>query len=828
MTETITIPGYSITRKLGQGGMASVYLAVQQSFGRDVALKVMSPLLNSDPTFAARFKREARIVAQLSHASIVPVFEVGEHDSCHYLSMEYLSGGDLKYRLLNGERDLDLALNVCTALGAALDVAHRKGFVHRDIKPENILFREDGTPVLTDFGIARAVDSGRSMTLAGMLVGTPDYMSPEQVKGLELDGRSDLYSLGIVFYEILTGAAPFKADSHLSVALKQVGEPLPALPPEFAVYQEFLDCLTAKDREQRFASGAEVARALRVIGTGRTVRNRALARAATMPGVTLTGPMTVQADVPVAPTPPPVPDGYASQPTLARPRVSTNAALFVLEPTARPPGSTSPPRQAETPQPPADPPRADDVSSTNTQAASTLVISAPTTSTPTTSTVAASTPATSTRGVGTKGGASQRIKTLALRSQPLWMSAAALAALLVGVALIVGGFRKSAQPSSAAPPMETAPVADTAPQSPAQATGPAATQQATQTAPPAVSNAAPVSAPASATPTSTASTSATSSEVQPSTTPSLATTTPGPDAAQAAGPAVPATATANADANRAQAEAAAARRKRLSEERRQRKEEEANRVAQEAADLRAEQLKAQEARIQQMLVEAKNEYAAGALWKPAGANAADNYRAILKMEPDRGEALAGAQRVANVLAAEAAQTESVGDVYNAKLLIDQIESLQPGHPKLAGLQAKLVQLESAPTSPDAVARDRLTRAAKFMAKVEEDLGHNPLDYRAVDDATGQYDKAVSAAPMAPGLPLLQERLIGAYATAIQTEINNHDPKRAHKLINTAHKRKWTSDALDQAEATLQAAEAAPAAAPTAAIKEAGASDDSTH
>jgi serine/threonine-protein kinase PpkA len=167
-------------------------LSQARALEREVALKVMSPLLNSDPSFAARFKREARIVAQLSHASIVPVFEVGEHQSCHYLSMEYLPGGDLKRRLLDGERDLSLALNVCAALGAALDSAHRKGFVHRDIKPENILFRDDGTPVLTDFGIARALDGGRSMTLAGMLVWTPNYMSPEQIKGLELDGRSDL------------------------------------------------------------------------------------------------------------------------------------------------------------------------------------------------------------------------------------------------------------------------------------------------------------------------------------------------------------------------------------------------------------------------------------------------------------------------------------------------------------------------------------------------------------------------------------------------------------------------------------------------------------
>ena len=190
--QTPTIPGYSILRKLGEGGMATVYLAVQDSLEREVALKVMSPLLNSDPSFAARFKREARIIAQLSHASIVPVFEVGAHQSNHYLSMEYLPGGDLKRRILDGQCDASLAAKMCASLCAALDMAHRKGFVHRDIKPENILFRGDGTPVLTDFGIARALDSGRSMTVAGMLVGTPDYMSPEQVKGLELDGRSDL------------------------------------------------------------------------------------------------------------------------------------------------------------------------------------------------------------------------------------------------------------------------------------------------------------------------------------------------------------------------------------------------------------------------------------------------------------------------------------------------------------------------------------------------------------------------------------------------------------------------------------------------------------
>ena len=777
MTETITIPGYSIARKLGQGGMASVYLATQHSFERDVALKVMSPLLNSDPSFAARFKREARIVAQLSHASIVPVFDVGEHQSCHYLSMEYLSGGDLKHRLLQGERDLSLALSVCIALSAALDVAHRKGFVHRDIKPENVLFREDGTPVLTDFGIARAVDSGRSMTLAGMLVGTPDYMSPEQVKGLELDGRSDLYSLGIVFFEILTGAAPFKADSNLSVALKQLGEQLPALPAEYAAYQEFIDCLTAKDREQRFASGAEVVRALRVIGPERTVRNRALSRSGgTMPGVAQTRPSMVQAGAAVVSTPPPDAHAYASQPTLAWPR-TTGSPEGTSPPQSASPlaAATSPPAITNTLQP---------VGTTQHSAEPRRSEGVP---------------------VGKRGGAPDWIKSFAQRSQPFWMGAAALAALVVGLTLIVGSFRKGAPPSH--PPSAASSAAPSAivgaqstPVVVAAATQP---QQAPPTTP-VLANAAAASAPTPATPSSTA-----------------AAPTPIQNAAPAADAVAPEKSA--VDASQAKAETAA-RRKHLLEERRERKAEEAQKLAQEAAEVKAAQVKEQESHIVALLAAAKSEYAAGALWQPEGANAADHYRDILKKKPDRAEALAGAHRVANVLAAEAAQNESNGDVYNAGLLIAQVQTLQPDHPKLAELQAKLQQMQATPTSPDALARSRLDRAAKLIARAEEDLGHTPLDYHAVDDATDQYDHAVSLASTAPGLPSLRERLVSAYAVAVTTEINNHDTKRAHKLINTARKRKWSSDELDQLEASLQAAEA-PA---TATIKEAGASGGSTH
>jgi hypothetical protein len=273
--------------------------------------------------------------------------------------------------------------------------------------------------------------------------------------------------------------------------------------------------------------------------------------------------------------------------------------------------------------------------------------------------------------------------------------------------------------------------------------------------------------------------------------------------------------TPSAEDARARAEVVA-RRRRLAEERHQRKATEAQVLAQHAAELKAAQLQAQEAQIRELLAAAKNEYAAGALWQPDGANAADRYRNILRMQPGRAEALAGAQRVANVLAAEAAQTESVGDIYAARRLIDQVESLQPDHPKLPELQAHLEQLQATAAAPDARDRARLERAAKYIARAVEDLGRTPLDFRAADDATDQYDRALSAAAMAPGLPSLKERLIVAYATAAQTELGNHEPKRALKLINTAHKRNWSSEELDQLEASLKAQ-----AAPTAQIKEAG-------
>jgi tetratricopeptide (TPR) repeat protein len=241
--------------------MARVYLAVQKKFGRLVALKVVSASYATDAGFRKRFLQESRINARLTHPNIVQVYDVGAHEAYLYLVLEYIRGGDLHQRLDRGMRLVSL-LQVVKDIGKALDFAHSKGFVHRDIKPENILFREDGSAVLTDFGIASFVDAGPSVTRVGTVVGTPQYMSPEQAAGKELDGRSDLYSLGVVFYRMLTGDVPYKANSAVSIGIKHLQEPIPKLPHYLSAFQEVVDRSLAKKPEHRFQSGAELAQAL--------------------------------------------------------------------------------------------------------------------------------------------------------------------------------------------------------------------------------------------------------------------------------------------------------------------------------------------------------------------------------------------------------------------------------------------------------------------------------------------------------------------------------------------------------------------------------------
>ncbi|MEZ5550265.1 MAG: protein kinase [Pseudomonadales bacterium] len=260
----VSIPGFDVQKEIGRGGMAHVYLAVQNKFGRLVALKVVSGGYARDPRFRERFIRESRINARLTHPNIVQVYDVGNHGDLLYLVLEYVRGGDLIARLNRGIH-LEELIRVVADICKALDYAHAKGFVHRDIKPENILFREDGSAVLSDFGIARFADTSPSLTQVGTVVGTPQYMSPEQASGRELDGRSDLYSLGVVLYRMLIGDVPYKADSAVSIGIKHLQEPVPRLPNYLAAFQPVIDRCLAKKPQLRYQTGAELSAALEAI-----------------------------------------------------------------------------------------------------------------------------------------------------------------------------------------------------------------------------------------------------------------------------------------------------------------------------------------------------------------------------------------------------------------------------------------------------------------------------------------------------------------------------------------------------------------------------------
>ncbi|MCP5419154.1 MAG: serine/threonine protein kinase [Gammaproteobacteria bacterium] len=254
------IPGYTIEKPLGKGAMAAVYLAVQNALERQVALKVMASSLSVDETFRRRFVKEGRIIGQLSHQHIITVYDIGEYEGYYYMAMEYIGHGTLRERIERGMPP-ERAVSILCQIAKALGYAHGRGFVHRDVKPANILFRDDETAVLSDFGIARGFDESTRLTMAGWTLGTPNYMSPEQALGKTLDARSDLYALGVVFYEMLVGARPYKATDSISLALKHVSEPIPRLPDNLAIYQGIIDNLLAKDPNDRFAHAEELIKA---------------------------------------------------------------------------------------------------------------------------------------------------------------------------------------------------------------------------------------------------------------------------------------------------------------------------------------------------------------------------------------------------------------------------------------------------------------------------------------------------------------------------------------------------------------------------------------
>lgn len=266
------IAGYQILKQVGRGGIATVYLAIQKSLQRQVALKVMAPALTTDPTFTDRFIQEGRTIAQLNHPGIVTIYDISVVEYHHYIAMEYLQGDSLKQRLKR-RPPVDEVLDILYQLASALDFAHGKGIVHRDVKPENVMFRdqESNEAVLTDFGIAKSDARQTQFTNDGMVVGTPRYMSPEQAEGRGATPRSDIYALGIIFYELLTGTPPFGAKDSLAVLYSHINDPVPKLPRSHRHLQPLLEDMLAKKPEHRVPDCATLLERLEEFQDGSTI-----------------------------------------------------------------------------------------------------------------------------------------------------------------------------------------------------------------------------------------------------------------------------------------------------------------------------------------------------------------------------------------------------------------------------------------------------------------------------------------------------------------------------------------------------------------------------
>ena len=259
---------YRIVEQLGQGGMATVFKAYHASLDRYVAFKVLHPAFNADQSFAVRFQREARVVARLEHPNIVPVYDYAEHETRPYLVMKFIEGDTLKARMDQGPLSAEEIAKIVEAVGSALAYAHKQGVLHRDVKPSNVLLARDGQIYLADFGLARMAQSGESTLSSDMVMGTPQYISPEQAMGkADLDARTDLYSFGVMLYEMVVGRVPFNADTPFAIIHDHIYSPLP-LPrqvnsdvPE-PVERVLLKSL-AKERADRFEGANQLVSAFK-------------------------------------------------------------------------------------------------------------------------------------------------------------------------------------------------------------------------------------------------------------------------------------------------------------------------------------------------------------------------------------------------------------------------------------------------------------------------------------------------------------------------------------------------------------------------------------
>src|SRR5918911_629682 len=299
---------YRILRKLGTGGMANVYLAEDEVLGRRVAIKILNDRHAGDDQFVERFRREAKNAAGLSHPNIVSIYDRGEAEGTYYIAMEYLDGRSLKELILTrGPAPISVAIDYVRQVLAALRFAHRHGIVHRDIKPHNVLVDAEGRLKVTDFGIARA--GGSQMTEAGSIIGTAQYLSPEQARGAPVDQTSDLYSVGVVLYELLTGVVPFTGDTPVEIAMKHLSAVPDAPSAKRAEIPRDLDMIVlralGKDPAERYQSteemDADLARVQRGVAVSPATEEAATAIISRPPPTAAPTAVTQLRSVPYAP-----------------------------------------------------------------------------------------------------------------------------------------------------------------------------------------------------------------------------------------------------------------------------------------------------------------------------------------------------------------------------------------------------------------------------------------------------------------------------------------------------------------------------------------------
>jgi hypothetical protein len=253
------IRGYRMIKKLGSSRHSAVYLAEKSSADLKVVLKVLQQVPDVTDSIGAfdRFLQEYEMIAEIEHPNIVRIYDLGVGDNHAHIAMEYLAGGDLKTRISHGIQERD-AVSYLRQIGGALATIHRIGILHRDLKPGNIMLRSDGTLALIDFGLAKRMRLKMELTDSGEIFGTPYYMSPEQGHANNVDSRSDIYSLGVIFYEMLTGRKPYSADTAMGIIIRHAQAPIPLLPVRFSKYQALLNMMLAKEPENRLQSAAEI------------------------------------------------------------------------------------------------------------------------------------------------------------------------------------------------------------------------------------------------------------------------------------------------------------------------------------------------------------------------------------------------------------------------------------------------------------------------------------------------------------------------------------------------------------------------------------------